>query len=181
MRTSITIITDASFCADTKAAGYGIWIASTHGRKAFEGILEAPKDNNVAEAMAIANALWHGIKSNLIKPGSNILIQSDSETAIRVAKGEYQSNNPQMTKVTEYVLSVKQLFGLVLRYKHVPGHTKGADSRTRAQINCDSAARRQMQWQRQILQPLQPIKETKERSPNKSNFLRSRSRRNNNG
>ena len=175
---SITIITDASFCPNTKAAGYGVWIASQHGRKAFKGMLEKATDNNVAEAMAIGNALWHGCQSGLIKRGSNILIQSDSETAIRVAKGEYAGKNPQLIKVMRYVLGVQERFGLVLRYKHVPGHTKGEDSRTRSQIQCDRDAGEQMQLMRaRILKeaPVQ-VEVTPVRKRGSTNFLRSRRR-----
>lgn len=183
MNKSITIITDASFCPVTKAAGYGIWIAAAaHGRKAFEGPLDKPADNNVAEAMAIGNALWHGFNSGLLSADCNILIQSDSESAIRAASGEYTGNNKQLHNVANYVRKLQQEYRLTLRYKHVPGHTKGADNRTRAQIKCDEAAGRQMQLQRsQILQDnpelMAPVPSKRRSSVN---YLRSR-RRNNHG
>ena len=171
---SITIITDASFCPNTKAAGYSCWIASNGGKKAFEGPLNAPRDNNVAETMAIVNALWHGFKAGLIKAKSNILIQSDSETAIGILKGEKVASNQQYRDAVAYVQGLVSRYSLTLRYKHVPGHTKGADSRTRAQNHCDVAAKRQMLRQRAEILAL-PFEERPVTKPKGStNYLRSR-------
>lgn len=175
---SITIIADASFCAETKAAGYGIWLAGNLGRRAFEGPLNAPRDNNVAETMAIVNALWHGFKHGLIKPKSDVLIQSDSETAIGILKGEKIASNQQYRDAVAYVQGIVSRYSLTLRYKHVPGHTKGADSRTRAQNHCDTAAKRQMLLQRAEILAL-PVEERPVTKPKGStNYLRSRRRYN---
>lgn len=175
---SLTIIADASFCSDTKAAGYGVWLAGSHGRDAFEGPLKKPHDNNVAETMAITNALWHGLKSGLLKSNTNVLIQSDSETAIKVLTGEKAPSNQQYRDAVAYVQQLATRYALTLRYKHVPGHTKGADNRTRAQNHCDSAAKRQMLLQRSeiLKQPveLRPVTKPK----NSTNYLRSRRRSN---
>jgi ribonuclease HI len=175
---SITIIADASFCSETKAAGYGAWIAGSLGRRAFEGPLNAPRDNNVAETMAIVNALWHGFKTGLIKAKSDILIQSDSETAIAILKGDKVASNQQYRDAVAYVHRLVSCFSLTLRYKHVPGHTKGADSRTRAQNHCDIAAKRQMLMQRAEILAL-PFEERPVTKPKGStNYLRSRRRYN---
>lgn len=177
MENSITIIADASFCSKTKAAGYGVWLASNNGKQAFEGPLHSPSDNNVAEAMAIANSLWHGLQSGLIKPKSNILIQSDSDSAIKTLSFK---NNPycqQMRDVAQYVESLVTRYKLRIRYKHVPGHTIGADKRTKAQNHCDSAAKRQMLLQRSTM-GFEEIKPEKVRR-NSTNYLRSRKRKSN--
>ena len=180
MMASITIICDASYCPTTGAAGYSAWLAGSHGRKAFEGPLKQPRDNNVAETMAIANALWHGFDSGLIKSNTNILIQSDSETAIKVLTGVKAPSTQQYRDALAYVQGLVTRYALIVRYKHVPGHTKGADSRTRAQNHCDTAAKRQMLLQRaEILnQPVELKPVTKPRGS--TNYLRSR-RRSNNG
>lgn len=176
---SLTIIADASFCSNTKAAGYGVWLAGSHGRKAFEGPLQQPRDNNIAETMAIANALWHGLDSGLLKANTNVLIQSDSDTAIKILTGLKAPSCQQYRDAVAYVQGVVSRYKLKLRYKHVPGHTKGADSRTRAQNHCDEQARRQMLRQRaEILQqPVEIKPEPKHRGS--TNYLRSRRRINN--
>lgn len=175
---SITIITDASFCPNTKAAGYSCWIASNGGKQAFEGPLNAPRDNNVAETMAIVNALWHGFKHGLIKPKSDILIQSDSETAIGILKGEKIPSNQQYRDAVAYVQGLVSRYSLTLRYKHVPGHTKGADSRTRAQNHCDVAAKRQMLRQRAEILAMSFEERPVTKPKGSTNYLRSRRRYN---
>lgn len=175
---TVTIIADASFCSESKAAGYGVWIATdNNGRHGFEGTLDKPFDNNVAEAMAIANSLWHGFSTGMIVKSDVILIQSDSLTAIRVLTESQEPYCQQLSNVLKYVLGLVDRFGIVLRYKHVPGHTIGANNRTRAQNHCDAAAKRQMQIQRASIrgETYEPIQERKKK-PQSSNYLRSRRR-----
>lgn len=173
---SITIIADASYCSETKAAGYGAWVAGSNGKKGFEGPLNRPRDNNVAETMAIANALWHGVNSGLLKPGSNVLIQSDSETAIKVLEGIKPPKCQQYKDALNYVRGLAGRYGLTLRYKHVPGHTRGADSRTRAQNHCDVAAKRQMLKQRALILQVEPVEMPVRKPRGSTNYLRSRRR-----
>ena len=182
MQNSITIITDASFCSKTLAAGYGVWIASEQGKKAFEGPLPKPRDNNVAETMAIANALWHGCDSGIIQSGAIILIQTDSANAISSLKGIIHPTCQQVRDAVCYVERIKQRFSLVLRYKHVRGHTKNADSRSRAQNHCDAAAKRQMLIVRDEICKLNPdaMLASAKKKRNSTNYLRSR-KRNSNG
>lgn len=175
---TVTIIADASFCSESKAAGYGVWIATdNNGRHGFEGTLDKPFDNNVAEAMAIANSLWHGFSTGMLVKRDIILIQSDSLTAIRVLSKKQEPYCEQLKSVLKYVLGLVDRFGIVLRYKHVPGHTIGDNNRTKAQNHCDAAAKRQMQIQRaamrgEICVPIQGHK----KKPQSSNYLRSRRR-----
>lgn len=179
MQNSLTIIADASFCPDTKAADYGVWVAGNGKGQAFKGSLPSPQDNNVAETMAIVNALWHGIESGLLKSNTNVLIQSDSSTAIGVLSGEKAAYNPQLKHALRYTRDLVQRYGLLLRFKHVPGHTSGHDKRTRAQNICDTDAKEQMHLQRAAILLAQnietPVEVVKRRKPN--NYLRARRRR----
>ena len=176
MKNSITIIADASFCSNTGASGYGVWIAGSKGKGSFEGPLKQPRDNNVAETMAIANALWHGFQKGLITAKSDILIQTDSQSAIDLLKGLRLPSCQQYRDALVYIQTLVSRYRLTLRYNHVRGHTNGQDNRTRAQRYCDLAAKRQMIIQRaEILnQPVEqkPVRVTK----GSTNYLRSRRR-----
>jgi ribonuclease HI len=174
MRNLVTIIADASYCNQTKAAGYGIWIAGSNGSKSFEGPLRDPSDNNVAELMAIGNALYHGIRHNLIVEGDRLLIQSDSDTAIKILSGEKKPYCDQIQNACEYILGLLKSGGYVATYKHVPGHTKGTDRRTRAQNLCDLAALRQMRLKRDTI--LSTTSEMPKPFRRKTNYLRSTKR-----
>lgn len=179
MDNTITIITDASFCHKTLAAGYGVRIASVNGKKSFEGPLPTAKDNNAAETMAIANALWHGCESGIIQSGCIILIQSDSDNALRYLKGVTTPPSQQIRDALCYVEHIKQRFSLVLRYKHVKGHTGKLDTRSVAQKYCDLAAKRQMLLLRdQICETNPEIMSgpVKKKKRNSTNYLRSRKR-----
>lgn len=179
MQNSMTIIADASFCPETKAAGYSVWLASNTGRKGFEGTLPKPYDNNVAEAMAIVNALWHGLDSGLLKANTNVLIQSDSATAIAILSGEGRAYNPQLKHAVRYTKDLAQRYDLLLRFKHVPGHTSGQDKRTRAQNKCDEDAKAQMYLQRaEYLKATNFVVEVSNpKRKSSSNYLRSRRRK----
>lgn len=141
----VTIIADASFCPDSKMAGYGSFVASDRGKRYFNGALPNTTDNNTAEIMVIVNALWHGLQNNLIEEGSTLLIQTDSVTAIRTFKGEVKTKNNQQTKAYRTLWDYSDRFKLKLTFRHLPGHSCGADKRSKVQISCDRAAKIHMQ------------------------------------
>lgn len=148
---NVTIIADASFCHITKAAGYGCWIATERGKRMFDGFLSAPEDNNVAESMAITNAIWNGLKSGLIREGDHLLIQSDSTSAINYHNGRDVPYNEQLKRSVEYVLELLGRYKLSVHYKHVKGHFNSEQGRYRAQSHCDNAARGYMEMARRAI------------------------------
>ena len=80
---NVTILADASHCPDTKAGGYGFWIASARGKKGGSGVLNgAIASSTLAEMMAIANAIHQGIKFGLVQGHDTLLVQTDCESAI---------------------------------------------------------------------------------------------------
>lgn len=144
MDKSVTIIADASFCHQTKLGGYGAWVASSIGKQQFSGLLDKPKDNNTAEIMAISNALWHGFNSGIILEGFEILIQTDSRSAMQMYEGDISPKNNQQVKAKDYVQSLINRYKIKVRYKHVKGHTDRDENRYKAQHHCDQAARYHM-------------------------------------
>lgn len=140
----ITIIADASYCPNTKAAGYGVWVNGCFGKSPFEGQLQSPACNNTAEIMAVANALWHAMHNHLVYAKSFVLIQTDSSTAIGMFEGKIEPKNDQQIAAKYYVRDIIRRFELSVTYRHCPGHTNALTKRSIAQQHCDDRAKRQM-------------------------------------
>lgn len=175
----ITIIADASYCPQTKAAGYGVWVNGCFGKSPFEGQLEKPACNNTAEIMAIANALWHALHNKLVYARSRVLIQTDSDTAIRMFEGKTDPKNDQQVKAKYYVRDTIRRFNLSVEYRHVPGHTKGKTRRCIAQKHCDDRAYKQMVKARALMNLEEVAMDLGiKRANNKSLFLRMKTRNN---
>ncbi len=147
MRASATIIVDASFCHQTGAAGYGVWVACDRGSKPFKGPLPVPGSSSTAETMAIANALWHAIKEGLVIQDCKVLIQTDCAHAIRVYE-EHNWNNEKETSAYKWMLDVVKRHNLVINFRHVKGHSGTQDRRSNAQKYCDERAKEAMRSER---------------------------------
>lgn len=141
---NITVLADASHCPDTKAGGYGYWIASARGKQGGSGILKGRiTSSTLAEIMAIANAIYHGIKIGLICGNDILLVQTDCESAI-FALSLKRKGSEEEQKVIEYVQKLSKLLRLTIEYKHVKGHTSNKEARFAANNACDRAARKAM-------------------------------------
>lgn len=141
---NVTILADASHCPETKAGGYGYWIASARGKKGGSGALNGSiASSTLAEMMAIANAIHHGVKLNLVQGHDILLIQTDCESAI-FAFTNKRKGSAEEKKVVEYVQKVMGLLKLTIEYKHVKGHTNSSEARFAANNACDRAARKAM-------------------------------------
>lgn len=140
----VTILADASHCPDTKAGGYGYWIASARGKKGGSGVLNgAITSSTLAEIMAIANAIYCAIKINLVQGNDVILVQTDCESAI-FALTLKRKGSAEEKKVVEYIQKMVKLLSLKIEYKHVKGHTNSSEARFAANNACDRAARKAM-------------------------------------
>lgn len=141
---NITILADASHCPDTKAGGYGYWIASARGKKGGSGVLNGKiMSSTLAEIMAIANAIYHGVKEGLVCGNDILLIQTDCESAI-YALTMKRKGSEEEKKVVEYVQKVSRLLKLTIEYKHIKGHTNNKEARFAANNRCDREARKAM-------------------------------------
>lgn len=141
---NITILADASHCPDTKAGGYGYWIASARGKKGGSGVLNGQiLSSTLAEMMAIANAIYCGIKEGLVCGNDVLLVQTDCESAIYALTLKRRGSEEEK-KVIEYVQKIAKLLKLTIEYKHVKGHTKNKEARFAANNACDRAARKAM-------------------------------------
>lgn len=146
-----TIMCDASFCPETGAGGYGFWIATERGRQGggqeFKSLLSSSLE---AEMCAVVNSLVQAKNLNLLIGVDWVLFQIDCVSAIdRLINPSRCSND---TEKSISLLFQKKIadYGLRYKIKHVKGHTKGRDNRTRANNHCDKRAKAAMQARRQI-------------------------------
>ena len=75
----VTLMTDASHCQQTGAAGFGFWCVSNRGKLAGGKPLNGKiKDSYEAEAKGVANSLVIGFRSGIIQQGDTVIIQLDN-------------------------------------------------------------------------------------------------------
>lgn len=166
----VTIISDASFCPNTKAAGYGGWVVCNRGNNANGGPLRGAPDSGAAETMAICNVIWEGMKAKLIHPGDHLIVQTDCATAIKVYK-EARWTSEQEGVAFKWLNDQLRKYNLTIEFRHVKGHTSNQDQRSKAQRFCDERARSAMRLERSKIR-LQECKELISEAKKKENRLK---------
>lgn len=166
----ITIISDASFCHHTKRGGYGIWVASKRGKKAFGGAAHGHKDNTVVECIAVANGLYHGIEAGLIYTNDTILFQTDCKAAIKLFEGK-RTPREEEVQVYKWFMDTIVENKLSFQFRHIKGHTSNQDQRSKAQRFCDERARSAMRLERSKIR-LQECKELISKAKKKEEKLK---------
>lgn len=141
----VTIIADASFCPETKRAGYGYWIASQRGKIGGEGAMSGSVENNIAaEMIALLNGLRAAVSKELILAGDCVLLQTDCQPAIDAFLDKRQTiSNQELQLVNGYTKFVKRL-ELKVRFKHVKGHSENTEAKFIVNNICDRNAKRNM-------------------------------------
>lgn len=112
---NVTVNTDASFCPDTKAGGYSVFVVSNRGKFAKSGMYKEKSANSTsAEVKALVNGVYWGISQGIIKQGDVVLLQCDCTGALnRIEKGNQSTLNKWASK-----------YNLKYKFKHVKGHTR---------------------------------------------------------
>lgn len=151
----VTVLTDASFCHQTHAAGYGYWIACERGRKAGGGGLANPAQSSTsAEMAAICNAVYDGIRYMLILAEDELLIQTDCMGAIEVFERDVKSRKrpaPSVKPMWDIFQALKKDYSLQVRFRHVRAHTGLKETRFASNRLCDYRAKQEMRKMRQKL------------------------------
>jgi ribonuclease HI len=150
----VTILTDASWCPDTGAAGYGYWIASGRGKRPGGNTMRRASNPTHAEMMAIANGLTLAVKAGLVERGDDVLVQTDSTDAIACLRGErmrYESFTLELAEVRSYVVAFALEHELRIEYRHVKGHSDRPKARYKANNHCDERAKKFMRRARREL------------------------------
>ncbi|MGE4486344.1 MAG: ribonuclease H family protein [Synergistaceae bacterium] len=144
----VTIITDASFCPKSGAAGWGHYIISNRGRLIGGGIFKQDVGTSTeAETRAIVNALHLALdKRNAIaEAGDSVLIQSDCMTALtQLESGLTYSGRSSLTDVQRAFNRLIHTTGISVLFRHVRGHTNRQDRRHWTNRMCDMRAREYM-------------------------------------
>lgn len=136
----VTIMTDASWCPDTHAGGYGFWIACERGKLPGGGPFRvAVRSAGHAEMMAICNAIYDARKQGLVHVGDTLLVQTDCRQAMDVLE---QRVHVGFKDIIDYFNSIRH--GLTVHFRHVKGHTSNSDSRSVANKMCDKRAKEGM-------------------------------------
>lgn len=132
-----TIVTDASFCDKTKAAGWAVWIVCDEGRyKHFGGFKTKIDKPHEAEIKAILNGLYFAKKQFVV---SQYHIVTDCQAAI-----------DHLKNTLEWQAQVKNIIGNgIVTFSHVKAHTKKEDKRSYVNRWCDKQAKVYMQKQRE--------------------------------
>lgn len=148
----VTIVSDASFCTDTGAAGYGIWIACDRGKLKLGGRFKSRmKSSNEAEVCAIINGLHFAIRKRHLFAGDSVVINTDCRAAIELLNRsrDFASKREQLALQT-YTLLVKN-YRLKVYLKHVKAHTGRKDNRSLSNKYCDETAKIHMKEARKAL------------------------------
>lgn len=145
----VTVMTDASWCPDTKAGGFGYWVVSDRGRHGGGGELkQLPGCATEAEMMAVVNGLHCALKLAIAQKGDGILIQTDCQWAITVFNLVSLSNLPENAKqflpILKAFKALKEKHELRIVFRHVKGHSVRKNPRYIANNMCDKRARQGM-------------------------------------
>lgn len=140
----VTVMADASHCPQTKAAGYGFWIASGRGKKGGGGAMKSlVSTSTLAEMQAVANALYIGLRCGLIQQQDRVLIQTDCEAAI-FAFQALRNVNEEEKKVVKWLYAMLNKHELKMEIRHVKGHSSSRAPRYAANNCCDKRALKAM-------------------------------------
>lgn len=140
-----TLIVDASYCHETKSAGYGYCISYTGGRlTGGDGIKRDVENTNAAEMMGIVNTLCIALKNGIVTAEENVLIQTDSEASILAFQRKRIVTNGQEIAVVDYFLKIVKESCVNVTFRHVKGHTNLTGARYVTNRLCDQRAKAMM-------------------------------------
>jgi ribonuclease HI len=140
---NVTLLSDASWCPETFAGGWGSWAVSERQACGGGGSLkERVPSSNHAEMMAVVNALHHAFIAGVLCDGDTVLIQVDCVAAIRSLEGplRYADFYPIVDRFKKFKTAHK----LKISFRHVKGHTGRTEARYIANKMCDKRAKKGM-------------------------------------
>ncbi len=134
-----TVITDASFCHDTKSAGWAAWISPDMGEriKRYGTFKRKPAHSAQAELWAAINGITLAAKAG----ATDIYIQTDCLQVVELING-------QTEKVYEALMLAKFEGRPSIKAAHVKGHTRHGAAKFWVNRWCDKHAGIAMREQR---------------------------------
>ena len=140
-----TVITDASYCHVSKAAGFAAWISMDGNvRVQKAGVIKgSPENATEAELKAALNGLWyayaHGVRT--------VLLQTDCMAVVDMVNRTKPNNHSRLTNI--FNAAQAQYFpDMEMTARHVKGHTTNEDARSWCNRWCDHHAGRHMRAER---------------------------------
>lgn len=178
---TVMIFADASYCASTRAAGWGAWIKAD-GKPSITvgGAIQAAATSAAdAEAYALANAVTAAKVAGYIGAGAAVMLQTDclvvlmgvrraiptafdSPAAGGSATGRRRAAGTDGFQKAMAVLA-KDLRGAVVITRHVKGHQAGG-GRNWVNRTCDEIARKGMERRRDLAREAAPAAEVEARA-----------------
>lgn len=140
-----TVISDASYCPETKAGGWAVWATLDGKERARQSgaFKTRPPSVNYAELWAALNGLVIARNMGAVE----VLLQTDSLSVVQWINGK---GGDHMRKHVAALLRTHAP-GLTVRAKHVKGHTTHAEPRFWCNRWCDAEAGKHMRRQRKEL------------------------------
>lgn len=148
----LTVTSDASFCPDSKKAGYGFLISSNVGRFSKSGKLKDTKNPCEAELKSIANAmcyiathkeLW-GISKvifNIDFIAAKDFIEKNGMTSTGKKKHKGKRYRQIVGVITKYIGELRKRNPSVkIEYRWVESHTGKSENRSKANEYVDKLA-----------------------------------------
>lgn len=141
----VTLMTDASLCHKTGAAGFGYWCASDRGKRAGGNIIKGVvKDSYEAEFKGVANSLQASINAGLIAEGDRVLVQLDNLGVVNCINDKNNKPRHDLVEVMRFITNTAKKHRLKIVCRHVKGHTNLTDNRYLANDHCDVRAKKAM-------------------------------------
>lgn len=138
--TRATSMTDAGFCPRLRIGTYAVWlrIDGLPAAVRASGVLASdPANANEAEVYAALCGVWLAQR----RGAREVLVQSDSMAVIEAVRGTHRLYAP----LWRAELQEHGLHDMVVRAKHVKGHTNVDDARSWVNRWCDAQCRSQLQ------------------------------------
>lgn len=158
-----TVITDASFCPTTRAAGFGAWVTLDNAggppRRIKKGgrLNKPPQSSEGAEFYAAMNGIWYAYQAG----ARDILLQTDNMGVVSVINCT-TVKSPLRSVYADIRLAHFQ--GATIRAKHVKGHTNVQDARSFVNRWCDEVAGKHMRAARKLLPYSKPKKKKRRKA-----------------
>lgn len=145
----VFLFTDASFCMDSKLAGWGVHaIVRNYTYTGGGGFVTSNSGN--AEVLAACKGLAALKEQGMLYQGGRVLLYTDSTHTIRVMSRGYSVGDRYVGEAVKDALALIDFVGMTLKMKHVKAHSDKKCRNTRANSLCDRLAKTYMRQEKHL-------------------------------
>lgn len=136
-----TVITDASYCHETKVGGYGAWITMDGNNRILKsGVIKGPLPNSThAELKAVMIGIWLAYQAG----ARQLLVQTDCMAVVEVLQGKQHGGQADLRRIFREARAI-HFPDCSIKGRHVKGHTRTQDARSHVNRWCDEHAGKAM-------------------------------------